>query len=213
MPRCLLIILALITGCAACARASASPTASEFSDDFTSPLSGWDRYAGSDVVTDYRDGAYVMEVNRSGVEVWATPGLDWPAAAVQVDAFWQGGPPSGEFGLICRYGRSGDKASFYYFVITGEGLFTVGKVVRGQRTDLTPGGGFQPAPGLSGDLNAPVQLAAQCAGQRLRFDIDGQPAADLADESLSRGGVGLIAGTFEDGGLSVSFDNFRLARP
>ena len=96
-----------------------------FQDDFSDTSSGWDRVSVEDGVTDYADGAYRIFVNTSDSDVWANPGLKFDDVYVEVDATKIGGADDNDYGVICRY-QDGD--NFYFFVISSDGYYGVGKV-------------------------------------------------------------------------------------
>ncbi len=217
MTRRLLCLFTLTLTLAACAPKPVSPAPAPgtlFSDDFSSPLSGWDRHAAPDISTDYRDGQYLIAVNQSRLDVWATPGLSFDDAVLSVEAIHAAGSPQDEFGLMCRFRKSGAAASFYFFVIRDDGSFAAGKVLQGQRATLAPAAGdFAPLDSIATGPAAVNHLSASCAGNQFAFSVNGAAAADFADDSLARGDVGLLAGTFAAPGLQALFDNFLLRKP
>jgi len=214
MTRALFCLLTLSAALAACAPATAWPAPAPgtlFSDDFTNPLSGWDRHSAPDITTDYAGGRYLIAVEPPGIDVWATPGLSFADAALEVNAVHAAGPAGDEYGLLCRFRRSGDQASFYFFVIRADGTFAAGKVIKNTRSVLSSSsGGFTPLRAIHTQAGALNRLAAACAGNEFSFQVNGLPAAAFADESLTQGEAGLLAGTFEAGGLKVLFDDFTV---
>ena len=56
-------------------------------------------------------------------------------------------------------------------------------------------------------------LRADCAGDSLTFYVNGFKVASVQDSTLKAGGVGLLAGTFDQPGVDVIFDNFVALKP
>ena len=53
-------------------------------------------------------------------------------------------------------------------------------------------------------------INASCDGAQLSVGINGNLLATGTDGDFDSGGVGLIAGTWENSGMIVSFDNFEV---
>ncbi len=182
-----------------------------FADDFSDSGSGWDVYRGDDAITDYYpDGTYHIKVMEKQTDVWANPGKDFPAnVVVEVKALKVGGPEDNDFGLICRYQN---KDNFYYFVISSDGYYGIGKEFKGKQillsskaleySDLIPEGAVT------------VHLRAACVRDTLSLWVNGKLLAQVHDTSITKGGdVGLIAGTFDTPGTEISFDDFVVYAP
>ncbi len=56
-------------------------------------------------------------------------------------------------------------------------------------------------------------LQADCQGNTLRFYVNETPIALVQDFDFTNGDVGILAGTFEEGGLDVIFDDFVVTQP
>jgi hypothetical protein len=194
--------------------APTSPPGILFQDDFSSPDSGWDRYSGADAVTDYDNGRYLIGVNDTGVDVWGRPGLELDDLALEVETRYAGGPLNNEYGVACRFRQAGDgRASFYFFMISSDGYFALGKVVQNARTILSPeAGSFQPSDAIRQAPEAVNVLAAACIGDRFSLAVNGTLVGEFTDAELARGDAALIAGTYDEGGVRIHFDNF-VARP
>jgi hypothetical protein len=209
----LLAASALCLGLTACAPANARPTPSapgvQFEDDFSDPTSGWDTHTGADLTTDYVDGRYLIAVEEPLVDVWARPGLSFDDAIIEVDTQFGAGPVNNEYGVLCRYERHGDQSnSFYFFFVSSDGYYALGKVVRDARTILSPEqGSFQPTDSLRLEPDATNALRVTCSGDSFALAVNGVTVGEFTDDELSRGDIALIAGTFDEGGVRIFFDN------
>ena len=180
-----------------------------FQDDFSNPDSGWDRVHESDGVTDYTgDGAYRIQVNTPNLDVWANPGLKFTDVRVEVDATKVDGPDDNDFGVLCRYK---DLGNFYFFIISSDGYYAIGKVYQGDQTLLT-GDSMSPSDAILQGA-ATNHLRADCVGSRLTFYVNGVKLAEVQDDAFAEGDVGLMAGTFDQPGTHILFDNFTVLQP
>ena len=180
----------------------------EFSDDFSDPTSGWDQVNTSDRITDYQDGAYRIWVSQPNSDVWANPGLDTSDVIVEVDTFWAGGTFDNDFGVICRYQSTNN---FYFAAISSDGYAAVILMNDGSY-EILGANAMEPYSAIrQGDaLN---HLRFDCIGDTLTLYTNGELLISVNDSALSRGDVGLIAGTFDQGGADILFDNFVIYLP
>ncbi len=186
-----------------------------FQDDFSVTTSGWDAHTGADVTTNYESGRYLIAVEEPGVDVWATPGLELTDVIVEADTQFGAGPVNNEYGLICRYSRAGDgRNSFYFFFISSDGYYAMGRVIDDVRTIINPtDGSFQPTELVQLGPDAVNRLTATCDGSHFAMAVNGTPLGDFDDEELERGDIGLMAGTFDEGGVRMFFDNVVVRQP
>lgn len=179
-----------------------------FQDDFSDSGSGWDRVDVADGVTDYADGVYRIYVNTTNTDVWANPGLEFSNVRVEVDATKMGGDDNNDLGVICRYQ---DNENFYFFVISSDGYYGVGKVSEGVQ-ELIGEESMPPSEHINTG-NASNRVAAECVGETLRIHVNGRLLGEYQDSDFASGDVGLIAGAFDVAGTDIHFDNFVVTQP
>jgi len=179
-----------------------------FKDDFSDPESGWDRVIVADGVTDYSDGTYRIFVNKSNTDVWANPNLNFTDVRIDVETSKVGGDDDNDYGIICRYL---DSENFYFFVISSDGYYGVGKVSAGIQ-QLIGVESMPPSESIN-QGNASNTLRADCVGSTLSFYVNNESLGVYEDTEFSSGDVGLIAGTFDSSGVDIHFDNFMVSRP
>ncbi len=179
-----------------------------FADDFSSPTSGWDRQQfGDEGIMDYDSGGYRMLVNALQASFWSTPHKDFSDVRLEVDAGKLGGPDENRIGLICR--SNGE--SYYFFIIGSDGYYGLGLFKDHQATLLG-----QSAMQSSTEIKtgaAVNHLRLDCAGNTLTAYVNGVQLAQAQDSALQHGDVGLLAGTFNQPGVDVVFDNFVALKP
>jgi hypothetical protein len=214
----LLAILVLVLSTLACALGNSEPADPNllFKDDFSSTSSGWDVVDGDTGSTSYQNEQYRIYVTQTQYDVWANPGLTTLPAdvRVEVDASKASGPDVNDFGVICRYTEVGDQSNpsynFYYFMISSDGYAAIGKVKDSQQdfiTDLFS----EPVPAIKlGETN---RIRGDCVGNTLTMYVNGEQILSIEDSDLTGGDVGLLAGTFDEAGTEILFDNFLVTKP
>lgn len=180
-----------------------------FQDDFSDPTSGWDQVSNEEGITDYESGTYRILVNVSQIDYWANPGLNFGDVVVEVDTTKAGGPDDNDFGVICRYL---DEDNFYFFLISSDGYYAIGKTTNGEQVLLQPAGQMQPSEAVFTE-KAENHLRAECVGSHLTLVVNGNLVAETDDSSFSNGDVGLMAGAFDESGVDIRFDNFTVKEP
>lgn len=179
-----------------------------FAEDFSTRENQWTSLVNEGGVMNYDAGGFRFFIKDAGLNYWATPGLSFSDARVEVDAFQYTGPVENRIGVICRHQ---DDQNFYFFVISADGYYAIGKVKAGVQSLLG-----QEAMRYSSAIKTGVainHLRAECQGSTLRFYVNDAPIALVEDFDFTEGDVGLLAGTFEEGGLDLLFDNFVVIQP
>jgi S1-C subfamily serine protease len=176
-----------------------------FSDDFSDPNSGWNDSADSDTSVGYVDEAYQISVYTPNYFTWSYRDPSYEDVVIQVDALVLQSVGDGDYGLICRYQ---DENNFYGLEISEDSYFTIYKYIDGEFISLYDweySDLIRP-----GELNT-VKIA--CIGPKLAVGVGETVLAVVEDYSLASGKVGLVAGTFDQSGLTVEFDNFTIYQP
>jgi len=179
-----------------------------FQDDFSDPQSGWNRVSTDTGETDYDDGVYRILVNESNTDIWSKPGQSFEDAVIEVDAFKVGGVRDNRFGVICR-ATSDD--TFYTFIISSDGYYGIGKV-KGEFYELIGTDALLPSEEIE-QGSAINRIRAECIGDRLSLFVNGVKIDEVKDTELVSGDVGLIAGTYNEPGTDIRFDNFIVRQP
>jgi hypothetical protein len=179
-----------------------------YHDDFSDPASGWLQATSADGSLGYLDNAYRMIVVTPSYNLRAVSGQTFGDVQLEVDAVRLGGPVSGGFGLICRYQ---DPSNFYFFIITSDGYFAIGKTKNANAT-LVGQGMLAYSAAISKD-SGPNHLRFDCIGNTLAGYANNQPMAIARDSDFANGDAGLIIGAFSEGGVEISFDNFKVIKP
>ena len=179
-----------------------------YRESFSDPTSGWGRNTTEVGTQDYFNGTYRIIVNKLDYDLWGVTGRNYSDIRLEVNATRLGGPVENRFGLICRYHNALD---FYFFVISSDGYFTIGKVSGGTLSLLG-----QPMMAYNGAIltgGTPNHLRFDCVGNTLTGYVNGQMVAITQDTAFTHGKVGLTAGSFASSGVDVVFDDFLVIKP
>jgi hypothetical protein len=195
----LLIGLILLSGCLG--------TSQPFKDDFSDPASGWGAASHETYVRGYQQGRYLFQVDVPRWFVWATGGRNYED--VRLSALVRSsGLSDDHFGLLCRY----TEEQFYYFALSSDGYYAIFR--RDPEGVLLPltGKAMLRSPAIHTD-GTDNRIVATCAGSMLALYANGELVAQVDDEVLSKGDVGMAAGTISAGGAMVWFDDFEARAP
>jgi len=197
----------LLTGCASLLPAAA-PGDVLFQDEFNYTSSGWDRYADETYEARYVSGVYRIQVFTNQTMVWSLPGVKLQDVQIAVDAGAIEGTPNNLFGTICRYINADN---FVFFLVSSDGFAGIGRYRDGERQLLTDRS-LLPTDAIPDD-RSPLHLTSTCSGRTLRLAINGREVAAAETELAGAGDVGLLAGTYDAGGVTIEFDNFSVTQP
>ena len=179
-----------------------------FSDNFTG-ASSWHQLSngeGSKIALEHQ-GLRIV-VNQANFDYWTTPGNSYNNVIVAVDGSKLGGPDNNVFGVICRYQNS---EKFYAFLISSDGYYGVLKVKEGNYLLLSG-----PNMAYSDHIiqgKGTNRIRADCSGWSLSLFVNGFQLVNVSDLEYLSGDVGLIAGTEEEPGVDILFDNFVVYAP
>jgi hypothetical protein len=179
-----------------------------YQDIFSNPDSGWGKLGSEAGAAEYTKGAYRIVVNQPNINLWTHPGLDFANIREEVSLMTPDGPQSNRMGLICRLK---DDKNFYFFAISADGYFGIGKMKDGA-TSLLTGDQMQKHDAiLTGtQIN---RVRTDCIGNLLILYVNDVLVGSATDSEFANGDVGILAGTFDQPGVDVYFDNFVVYKP
>lgn len=179
-----------------------------FKDDFSDKSGGWAEQSDAEGITDYENGGYRIKVDKPSWYFWTNPGLSFTDTSIEVDATKLGGPDDNEFGVICRYV---DAYNFYYLTISSDGYYGISKFIDDELSLIgTENLEYSDAIHQGAATN---HLRADCVGSILRLYANGTLLLETQDTDLASGDIGMIAGTFDEPGTDVLFDNLVVNKP
>ncbi len=181
-----------------------------FTDDFSDPKSGWDVRETDNGATGYQGGRYFIRVDKAKYQLWSSPSRSFDGdVMVKVTAGLANGPQQNEMGVICRYR---DRKNFIYGSIGTDGYYAIVEIKDDAATILTGDGKFQKSDAIPvGSETYAIRLA--CEGDRYTLFVNDQQIDSASSSTFSSGDVGLLAGTFDQGGVEALFDDFSVSVP
>lgn len=180
-----------------------------FQDDFSAATSGWvDKSKEQFGTVEYFDGYYRIEVQGDHNMIWAGPGLNFTDTRLEADMIKVIGTMDDIFGLVCR---ATDEDNFYFFVISSDGYYGIGKMIDGVQS-LIDTDGMHPSEIISQGKTI-NHLRGDCIDDQLGLWINGQFVAKVNDSDLPRGDIGLLAGNLDTQENVVLFDNLSVIKP
>jgi S1-C subfamily serine protease len=172
-------------------------------DDFSEPTSGWVEDSTTDWALYYESGRYFFEINPVQFYLNSYLQVDYANVSVSVDVNIEQAAHDADIGIICRYV---DSNNYYALEVSEDGYYSIWKRVGGEVTYLIN----WTSSGLVPTDSSPFTLNAACDGAQLSVGINGELLGQATDTDFTSGYVGLTAGTWENGGLVLSVDNFEV---
>lgn len=206
-------ILAACNAAPAPAESPAAQYKSILLDTFENKNNQWNEYT-DDVLgaAGYTEkGQYRIKVLKTDTHLWANP-LNAQISSlgdvtVSVDARLADDGSNNLFGVMCRYINN---ESFYFFVISSDGYYGIGKVIEG-KYQLINRNDYPPSSAIRKEYQD-NHILAECVGSQLRLYVNEQLVDQQTDTDLTLGSVGLIAGSL-GGATVIDFDNFEVRGP
>jgi S1-C subfamily serine protease len=176
-----------------------------YEDDFSDESTGWPKNSNSDGSYFYDESRYYIQVKSANYFQPIYSGEQLSDVILRINAQVEQTSETGDFGVICRYDNND---SLYIFEITQDGYYGIFKMINGEWYPLIDY--------IYSDMMVNLKNAsfyAACIGNTLTFAVNGKLLGEVTDESLQDGDYGFFAGTFDNGGNTVSFDNIVVTRP
>lgn len=176
-----------------------------FEDDFSDPNSGWIVYHDDEFSADYQNGEFLIDVKPENSTNSGIYDQYFGDVVVSVDARIDMATGVGDYGIICRFQ---DNDNFYALEISEDGYFSIWMLQSGDFSYLYEWEYFYTIP-----AGQTANITAACVGDMLSLAVNNVLLVEVTDSSFASGDVGLVAGTFETGGISVAFDNIVVQSP
>ncbi|MEA3309827.1 MAG: hypothetical protein U9Q70_09995 [Chloroflexota bacterium] len=195
----LILILLLSTGCG-----RSSPA---FTDDFSNPDSGWGGVSTEPYLRGYYSGKYQIRIDVPEWFVWTLGGHSYQDVSATATISSEGDADN-HYGLICRASSQG----FYYFALSADGYYAIFRYTEaGELLPLT-GPAMLRSPAIR--PQAANELLVLCQGSTLSLYVNGELVAQVEDEVLSKGDVGMAAGTLPRSAAVIAwFDDLQVSQP
>jgi hypothetical protein len=154
------------------------------------------------------DGVLSIHVLLPEQVAWAAAGRTFTDFRLRVEATPVGGPLDNEYGVLIRMHEN---EQFYAFSVSADGYVRVARYNAAELertwTPLDSDWTLNPAV-LQGEATNVLTVEAQ--GPRFTFWVNDELVAEVEDETLAKGDIGLYAGAFSEPGVHVHFDTLRV---
>jgi hypothetical protein len=170
-------------------------------DDFSQKR--WHEYSDDKHNKGYADDHYFIAVDTQAFNYWSLAGETYRDFVLQVDTVHLDGPENNDYGVILRYRND---ENFYGFSISSDGFYTFYKLVDNEIFEIIPW-----------QQNEIIKTGAQdntirveAVGPDFSFYINDKLVDTAIDSEFAEGDIGLIAGTYEEPGTHIAFDNLKV---
>jgi hypothetical protein len=200
----------------ACALTPPPPTAvpsggTIFQDDFSNKDGDWDVLSDEFGTTAYGDGNYVISVTDTMSYLIADPEAKGDFSDVRIDVdVVAGGGTVYDAGIVCRHQ---DDDNFYYLLISSDGYYAIAKFKDGESSLIGMEEMSEDTDGAINTDGPENHIRAECIGSKLALYANGEKLFETTDTDFTGGTVGLIAGSYDDAPVTVTFDNFVVTKP
>jgi hypothetical protein len=177
-------------------------------DDFSDPTSGFSVGQDSDGGVEYADGALRVTVLHQGFEWYSfSRRIKEQDVVVDADATWGTQATLTEIGLICRWA---DPDNYVAAAISDDATYSIWQKRESELVRLVD---WRQAPPMARGSGASHHFRLTCAGDHIRFEVDGNLLGEATDASPGVGDIALLAGLRGTDPLVVSFDNVEVTTP
>jgi hypothetical protein len=150
------------------------------------------------------DGALVIEVEEAGSLAWTLSDQRPTDFYMEVDATHLAGAEESEFGILFRYV---DPQNFYMFALSAVGEYSLWMLQENEWQVLHEWTADDAIETGSAVANRMGLLAE---GEQFTLLVNDTVLVEVSDDSLLTGAIGLTLGTFDEGDVSVAFDNMAV---
>lgn len=179
-----------------------------FQDDFSDPGSGWKQGRNASGAVEVAGGSLKISVLSPQTTKITVPGIKFRDTRVEVDARKASGDDDNYFGIVCRYQ---DDENFYYFMISSDAYYAIGKWSSGVAIPLSAEM-MQSSSAIAEGI-ANNHLRADCVGEELSLYVNGELLSRVEDPEFASGEAGLFAGTIMSSQIEIVFDRFMVLEP
>lgn len=184
-----------------------APGTVAYAEEFDTDDGGWDVYDDQDTWAAYVDGGYHLGVRVPEYVTWANPTWDESFAniEIEVDTRQVEGPIDNNLGVLVRY--QADDESYYWFQISNDGFYSVTMLRGGDWETLLE---WTTSDAIETGLGVVNRIKVVCYGDEFDFYVNDTYLASIVDDTFATGNIGLAAGTFDEPGVVIEFDNLTV---
>lgn len=171
-------------------------------DENFSSGTGWFTEEQDDFGFEFAEGGYRIYTSVADA-VWSVRKQEFSDVRLEVDVVEEEGSSASFYGLVCRHENAG---SYYAFAVNDEGFFGIARREGGELEFMAQGTAPE---GVIEPAGAANRIVAECLGERLILSVNGHKLADVQDDEIDAGAIGLTAGNQSARSTTEAlFDNF-----
>lgn len=179
-----------------------------FQDDFSDEDTGWEVVNNAYELKGYSNNGYMISVKPAFSRTVSTTALFFSNSITDAKIQKITGPRESQYGLVCRYQ---DKFNFYAFVISSDGYAGILRLLDGE-IELIGSEQYIRAEGIILD-DGTNNITASCIDDNLRLIVNRETIVSAQDSSFTNGQNGFLVETFEEGNLTVVFNDLIILKP
>jgi len=185
-----------------------TPSSVLWQDDFSDPGSGWATGTSDSGQVSYGGGELRIRNNTaSQYATYSNPGLWFSDLIIEVESRLVEGSEDNWHHLSCRVV---DPTTYYVASYSADGYYSASSRIGNEQTKFvspTPSDAIRQGVGITN------VATLECAGNQLRFWVNGELLVDVTDSALSEGDIGLGATSLGGEYSDIAFDNLVIRAP
>ena len=181
--------------------------APDWQDDFETDIvpDFWTESASDVSERFFEEGAYQIAVYEPKTVAWEMAGdLAYEDVLVAVDVQAVAGPVDNQMGIIFRHL---DDDNFYIYRISSDGYYSLTRLVDGEWDSLIDWSTTEAIDQTEGAWN---HLELLVESGVINLLVNGERIDTFEDEDSYVGGIGLIAGAYDEADVQIAFDDFTV---
>ncbi|MGE5073315.1 MAG: hypothetical protein ACM3MF_07805 [Anaerolineae bacterium] len=180
-------------------------------DDFSDSGSGWGTGTDPQSSVEYQNSGLHMQIFKDNFFTWSNPNRKtYKNVHMEVTVKNQSGDTRAGFGLMCN--QQAADGSYYYFAVTPEGEYVIGKSEAGKDdVFLTNNDSWGSSDKIAKNASS-YRLAADCGPGNLVLYVNGEKVDSAADTGYTDGAVGLFLWSGDVPSGEVTYDDFVMTQ-
>ena len=174
-------------------------------DEFSDNRNVWALGGDENGSVDIFDGQLVIDLDLDSYVQWSSLPDIYPSLMMVTEGQFINSVGDGEAGFICGLK---DQDNFTVLEVSEDGFFTIWKYEDDAFISLVDWTFSEVI-----DLSQPFKLSAYCGADRLVLALNDIILVETRDPNYTPGYVGLMAGTWDNPGVTVGYDTFVIMAP
>ncbi len=176
-------------------------------DDFSDSNSGWGTGTDASSSVEYAAGGLHMAIFKANYFTWSNPDTEkYSNVHMEVTAKNESGKTRSGYGLMCN--QQTTDSSYYYFAITPDGQYVIGKSQTGKEDLFLTNKNEWASSDLIPQDAASYRIGADCGPGNLVLYVNGKQVDSASDTAYTEGGVGVFLWSGDNPTGAVTYDDF-----